>query len=109
MGKAVQEAIAIIANIIVVAGAIYALCEWLRFKCRREREKKSLVRYLEARAKEAISEGKKGEHSLTHLVAKLKIPADRILNLAFDDDNIEVKVKKDETGLADKLLLTYRK
>src|SRR3989344_8707019 len=102
-----ERVLSVIANVVVILGAMYGLFEWWRFKCRRKLEKKKLVQYLKERKKNATTEGKKGQHSLTHLVAELKIHADRIIELDFDNDRIQVLVKEDINGFAGILLFTY--
>ena len=106
--KCWNDVIELTANVVVIIGAIIALFEWGRFLCRKKQKRTRLEEYLKDQKREDSKIKKKGQRSLTHLVAKLGISEAEILDLAFGNRKVELKVKEDEQGYADKTLFVYK-
>lgn len=106
--KCWNDVIGFVANVVVIIGAIFALYEWGRFRHRKKQKLTRLEEYLKDEKRGDSKIKKKGQRSLTHLVANLGISEVELLDLAFGNKKIELKVKEDGQGYADKILLMYK-
>ena len=103
-----KEGVNFAANVIVIVGAAIALFEWGRFRYRKEQKRMRLEEHLQDEKRKDSKKGKKGQRSLTHLVSNLGISETEVLDLAFGNKKIELKIKANAEGYADKILLMYR-
>lgn len=106
--------LALWANLAAIAGfavtlvgacvGIYGYCSYRRGWTKKTN---ALVNYLKDRKTQA-SEGKKGQHTATHLVRYVGLTEDEILKISFDNRHVERTVGKDKDGKADTLYFEYK-
>lgn len=88
--------------------ALVAVVAYARFVCDSWTKRRKLEHYLRDRKTADARVGKLGQRSLLHLIAKLGMTEQELLNASFKSKKIARRLGKDtETGLANVLFLEY--
>jgi hypothetical protein len=99
----------VVGNWAAIATAIVAVLGYCKYLCERRGRRTKLEEYLESRKREATSQGKKGQHTILHLISKLGMSESQILEASFQSSKIERVVKQnDDTGFASTILLEWK-
>lgn len=92
---------------VTLVGAGVGIWGYVAYQRRRSRKAKALVAYLKE-AKRNAPKGKKGQHTLIHLIRHVRLSEQDILDLSFENQNIEITVGEDDQGRADALFFEYK-
>jgi hypothetical protein len=97
------------ADATVIATTLFAVLAYLRHRWKMHRKRVKLETYLRKVKEKDKAVGKKGQHSIYHLVSKLELTQDEIIEASFDSEHIAIRRKTGADGshLAKDLLFEY--
>lgn len=93
------------AFIVAFIGAGVGIWGYGRYRCAWRRKRRALESYLR-RQKQEAPPGKKGQHTINHLIRHVGLTEDEILQISFESDAIDRKVE-DKDGKAGDLYFEY--
>jgi hypothetical protein len=105
-----KEQIGIVAHVAQILTAIIAACAWARFELSAWWKMKSLEFYLKNEKRYAGSRTRedRGQRSILHLMARLRLTESEILQASFKSRHIRRILTSDEaTRLAKDILIEY--
>lgn len=91
-------------NIASIGTAVVAVIAYVQYRREKGRVRRAIEQYLQ---EEAAMAGDMGRRSITHIVVALGIPADKVLEAAFESSHIERHARTNDSGLAGDILLGY--
>ncbi len=97
------------ADVTVILTALYAVFEYLRHSRKMRQKRKKLENYLQAKKAEDTLSGKKGQHSIYHLVRWVELTQDEIIQACFESKHVACRTRPGADGshLAKDLLFEY--
>lgn len=91
-------------NLASIGTGLVAIGAYVQYRWERGRIRRAIEDYLK---EEALMSDDMGRRSITHIVVALGIPADRILEVAFESSHIERHARTNASGLAGDIMLCY--
>jgi len=94
------------AFVVAFIGAAVGIWGYARYRCTWRKKRKALEAYLK-RQKQNAPPGKKGQHTINHLIRYVGLTEDEILQISFESDAIDRRVDADKDGKASELYFEY--
>lgn len=98
-----------VANIAAILTAVIAVFGYVLYRVERYSKRRKVENYLKHRKEAAASDGKKGQHSVLHLMAQLGLSESEVYQASFGSKHIQpVLTKGALDGMAKDILFEYR-
>jgi hypothetical protein len=103
-----QEFLGIVANYAAIATALVAVTGYGLYRLELRRKRRLLEDYLRERKAAAKREGRKGQHTVLHLMAKLRLSETEVFQASFRSRKVRPVLATDRTtGHARDILFEY--
>ena len=93
---------------VTLVGAVVGIYGYVRYRLNWAKKTQELVNYLKHQ-KHHSADGKRSQHTITHLVRYVGLTEEEILKISFENLQIRRRVGTDANGRADTLYFEYKK